>query len=115
MNLKETRINILDLQNQYFQICEYQTNSFKECVQQCCKVGKKLKSLASSLFMEGLEQKSKERWILSVNKLLNCLCKDLEQIIYQTNLIGHIALCVNNKKWGLWSGNPQSKIQKQSQ
>lgn len=112
---KETRIRILDLQDQYCQICEYQTNPLKECVQQRCEVGKALKSLSSLLFMEGPERKSKETW--------DTICQQATQLYaqgfganYISNELGcsRSALREQLKKKGLWSGKTQSEIQEQS-
>ncbi|MDP1459842.1 hypothetical protein [Bacillus wiedmannii] len=62
MNPQKIRIRILDLQDKYCQMCEYQMNPLKECIQQRCEVGKELKSLANLLFMESLDRRPKEKW-----------------------------------------------------
>ncbi|MGH0792259.1 hypothetical protein ACQVTU_32575 [Bacillus cereus] len=115
VNPKETRIRILDLQDQYCQICEYQMNPLKECVQQRCEVGKELKSLASLLFIESSERKSKETW--------DSICKQATQLYAQgfgANYISNELGCSRSalrdqlKKRGLWSGKTQSEIQEHS-
>ncbi|MGR5969636.1 hypothetical protein ACT7C1_22150 [Bacillus paranthracis] len=83
VNPKETRIRILDLQDQYCQICEYQTSPLKECMQQRCEVGKELKSLASLLFIESSERKSKETW--------DSICKQAMQLYAQGFGANHIS------------------------
>ena len=116
MNPRETRIRILDLQDRYCQICEYQMQPLKECIQQQCEVGKELKNLANLLFTKNSDRKSKETW--------DDVCKQATQLYAQGFGATHIskvlgcsrsALYEQLKKRGLWKGNTKNEIQEQSQ
>lgn len=115
MDPKETRIRMLDLQDQYCQICEYQMKSLKECIQQRCEVGKELKNLAGLLFMESSDRRSKETW--------DDICRQATTLYAQGVGMTHISkelgcsrstLREQLKKRGLWSGKTQSEIQEKS-
>lgn len=83
MNPRETRIRILDLQDRHCQICEYQMQPLKECIQQQCEVGKELKNLANLLFTKNPDRKSKETW--------DDVCKQATQLYAQGFGATHIS------------------------
>lgn len=115
MDPKETRIRVLDLQDQYCQRCEYQMKPLKECIQQRCEIGKELKSLAGLLFIQNPDRRSKETW--------DDICRQAIQLYAQgvgtthiSKKLGcsHSTLREQLKKRGLWWGKTQSEIQEQS-
>ncbi|MGE6964196.1 hypothetical protein ACQKIW_31070 [Bacillus thuringiensis] len=115
INHKEKRIRILDLQDQYCQICEYQMKPLKVCVQQHCEIGKELKNLAAVLVTERKEKKSRESW--------DDICKQAATLYKQGFGLTHISkelscsrstLREQLKKRGLWTGQTQREIQEKS-
>ncbi|PHG59732.1 hypothetical protein [Bacillus toyonensis] len=115
MNSKEKRIRILDLQDQYCQICEYQMKPLKDCVQRHCEIGNELKDLARVLFTESKERRSREVWDDLCRRATNLYEQGFGTIHISKELgCSRSTLCDQLKMRGLWRGKTRLEIQEHS-
>ncbi|WP_242319896.1 hypothetical protein [Bacillus cereus group sp. BfR-BA-01349] len=114
MKVKEKRIRILDLQDQYCQECDYQKKALIECAQHC-EAGRELSSLAKEICEKKYPANTPEKW--------DTICQEAATLYNQGIGITSIAkkmgchtttLRDQMKKRGVWAGITQSEIQERS-
>ncbi|UIJ69745.1 zinc-finger domain-containing protein (plasmid) [Bacillus cereus] len=115
MNAKETRIYILDLQDQHCAACEHRTNDAPKYCMVNCKVGADLYRLGKQLAprAEQVRESSRRRnWETLMPKILEMLQKKISM----SAIAGEIGCEANTlrkrlKKMGLWHPTSRKQIQ----